>query len=289
MRNLIVIFFLHFSLWNFSQEITNIHFVQEGKMINIYYDLTGEGNYEVKVYCSQDGGNNWGNPLIQVTGAVGKDLNPGVGKKIIWDVLVEKEALQGDIKFKVEALSPDFTDEAGTFIDIRDRKTYKWVKIGNQIWMAENLNFSKGVWSRCYDDKNSNCITYGRLYNWKTAKNACPAGWYLPSDAEWMTLITSLGDESFAGGKMKESGTQHWIFPNTNATNESGFTALPGGAVNMNIDGDFDGIGKEGHFWSSYKSDVEGALEFRISYNDDDLKNEYQNTQNEFSVRCVKD
>ncbi len=126
----------------FSQEITNIHFEQQGKMINIYYDLSGEGTYEVNVYCSQDGGKNWGNQLIKVSGDVGKEQKAGIGKKVVWDALAEWEKLEGDIIFKIEAL-PEQKGE--TFTDVRDGKTYKYVKIGEQVWMAQNLNYGKYI------------------------------------------------------------------------------------------------------------------------------------------------
>ncbi len=190
-----------------SQEITNIRFEQAGKMINVYYDLTGECSYEVKLYYSPDGGKNWGNPLINVSGDIGNSQEAGFGKKIIWDVLAEKESLQGEIKFKVEAVGSDFTEDAGIFTDHRDGKCYKWIKIGSQIWMAENLNYLSSSGSWCYDDLISNCNIYGRLYDWETAMTACPIGWHLPSSEEWESLTLYLGGKKVAGGKMKETGT----------------------------------------------------------------------------------
>ena len=256
-------------------------------MVNIYYNLAGDAIYEVKVYCSQDGGINWGNPLKHVSGDVGKDQIAGQKKKIIWNVLSDRSSLDGDIVFKVEVLNQNFNGEAGTFTDFRDGKNYKWVKIGNQIWMAENLNYSKVSWSQCYDEEKSNCNTYGRLYYWKHAIKICPQGWHLPSDSEWMTLVTFLGGESVAGGKMKEAGTSHWNFPNAGATNSGGFNALPGGKMYGNISS--DAMGGECHFWSSYKSDTKGSLEFWISSGDDDFKNEFRGEKDGFSVRCLKD
>ena len=81
----------------------------------------------------------------------------------------------------------------GTFTDSRDGNTYKWIEIGNQIWMAENLNFhaNSGCW--VYDNNPENADTYGRLYNWETARNVCPDGWHLPSDNEWKELEVYLG------------------------------------------------------------------------------------------------
>jgi len=87
-----------------AQEIGNLHFEQEGKMIFIYYDLKGENNFDIKLYCSQDGGKTWGQPLNKAIGAVGKDQNAGYFKMIKWDVLAEKERLQGNVVFKIEAI-----------------------------------------------------------------------------------------------------------------------------------------------------------------------------------------
>jgi len=270
-----------------SQEITNIHFEQKGKKINIYYDLSGEGTYEIKAYCSQDGGNSWGSALNNVTGSIGIDQLAGQGKIITWDVLTEHEKLVGNVAFKVEALTLQLNGNSGTFTDLRDGKNYKWVKIGDQIWMAENLNYSKVAWSRCYEENKSNCEIYGRLYDWKSAKTACPTGWHLPSDEDWMKLIIFLGGESVAGGNVKETGASHWRFPNVKATNTSGFTALPGGMMDM--DGIFYGLGTEAHFWSSYKNKAETAVEFQISQSDGEFRYSFQNVFHYLTVRCLKD
>jgi len=134
-----------------------------------------------------------------------------------------------------------------------DGNSYKTIKIGNQIWMAENLkttHYANGdaipdgtgagdisgetdpkYWFAYVDDLN-NVTTYGRLYTWYTvidSRNVCPDGWHVPTDTEWTTLTDYLGGTSVAGGKLKETGTTHWTTPNTGATNETGFTALPGG------------------------------------------------------------
>lgn len=142
-----------------------------------------------------------------------------------------------------------FSQSTGTFIDHRDGKSYKTVVIGTQIWMAENLNFETISGSWVYKNDPANEIIYGRLYLWETAQKVCPAGWHLPSEKEWNELRTFLGENSIVGGKLKEEGIAHWNSPNKGATNETGFSGLPGGYRNQNKG--FHAIGKYGQWWSS--------------------------------------
>lgn len=174
-----------------------------------------------------------------------------------------------------------------TFTDARDGKTYKTVKIGSQMWMAENLGYkaSNGCW--IYDNKQSNVATFGYLYNWETAKNVCPKDWHLPSDAEWSTLITYLGGETVAGGKLKETGTIIWYSPNTRATNESGFTALPSGSRD-NKDGKFYNIGVEGDWWSSTEGSATSAIIRGVNYDNSSVASGSLDKLIGFSVRCIK-
>jgi uncharacterized protein (TIGR02145 family) len=135
----------------------------------------------------------------------------------------------------------------GSFTDTRDGKVYNTVRIGEQTWMVENLNYTPATGnSWCYDNSTANCNIYGRLYDWNTALTACPSGWHLPSDAEWTELTTYLGGISVAGGKMKS--TTGWSSPNTTATNESRFSGLPGG---YRYDGSFYELGSKSYWWSS--------------------------------------
>lgn len=177
----------------------------------------------------------------------------------------------------------------GTFTDERDGKTYKTVKIGTQTWMAENLAYeaSSGCWA--YDNNPSNVKTYGYLFNWETAKNVCPKGWHLPTDAEWTVLTTYLGGKDVAGGKLKEISTTHWNNPNIGATNESGFTALPTGV--RNNDGAFESIGSGGIWWSSteFNNYPRNAWYMGVDDRHSDVSRDDADKALSFSVRCVRD
>lgn len=172
-----------------------------------------------------------------------------------------------------------------SFTDIRDGKVYKKVQIGTQEWMAENLNYSTGN-SWCYDNNPSNCNVYGRLYDWETAKTACPSGWHLPSDAEWTTLTSFLGGEAVAGGKMKSTNA-FWEAPNAGATNSSCWSGLPGGL--RYGDGVFNAIGSLGSWWSSTEGSTLDAWYSRLGYSSSAFVRYYFYKSNGFSVRCLRD
>jgi len=201
-----------------------------------------------------------------------------------------------------------------------DGNTYFTVKIGEQCWMAQNLKVThyrngdpipnvtddtewEDLTTGAYCDYNNdegNVATYGRLYNWYAvvdSRNIAPAGWHVPSDDELKQLEMYLGmsqaeadsagwrgtDE---GGKLKETGTTHWAPPNTGATNESGFSALPGGyRVSY---GSFGDMGHYAYFWSSTEDSSDGAWYRPLSYSDSQV-GRYLSKRGGFSVRCVKD
>ncbi len=180
-----------------------------------------------------------------------------------------------------------------------DLNYYKVVTIGTQTWMAENLNFVTADGSWCYDGKDSNCNTYGRLYNWETAKKVCPDDWHLPTDEEWKELERHLGmsvkeSEKKAyqgtgkGGKLKETGLTHWMAPNEGSTNESGFSALPGGC--RAYLGGYYNVGNYAHFWSSTENSSNYAWNRLLSYSKSEVnRSNYFNKEIGFSVRCVRD
>jgi len=194
----------------------------------------------------------------------------------------------------------DTNGNYGIFVDNRDGKSYKTVKIGNQVWMAENLNYDAEIDGYFYEYHASNGITYGRLYNWKTAKKVCPAGWHLPSDTEWKELEMYLGMSKSevdntrrgadVGGKLKEAGTAHWTHwgrSNSGATNESGFTALPGGY--RHAFGTFANMGYMGCFWSSTEDNYGNARFRKLTFGYENISRAWSNKRNCYSVRCIKD
>jgi uncharacterized protein (TIGR02145 family) len=210
--------------------------------------------------------------------------------------------------------------------------SYKVAKIGDQVWMAENLkatHYADGTalvdatgvfepWENTttkyyywYNDDIANKNIYGALYNWAAIMNGagssdaspsgvqgiCPNGWHLPSDAEWKTLELELGmSESDvnseqhrfgAGDKLRETGTTHWDSPNTAATNESGFTALPGGLINSWRGS--EALGVNAYFWTTTEvSDYSSHVYFRDIHGDNDVYRHHRGKVDGMSVRCVK-
>ena len=176
-----------------------------------------------------------------------------------------------------------FAATHGTLVDKRDGKKYKTVKIGDQTWMAENLNEkTEGSW--CYEDKELNCQKYGRLYNWDAAKSACPAGWHLPSKGEFEALFVAVGGKDVAGMKLKS--TSDWK-ENGNGDDAFGYSALPAG--NRLNNGYYRNEGYYASFWSSSEDDSYLAYYMGLYYGSDNADPNYDSKNDGFSVRCLKD
>jgi uncharacterized protein (TIGR02145 family) len=204
------------------------------------------------------------------------------------------------------------------FIDSRDGQSYQTVQIGDQCWMAENLNIgtringssnqtNNGTIEKyCYNNFEAQCDIYGGLYQWNEmmgysttpgVQGICPEGWHLPTDAEWCALeqevdptisCSSTGWHGVdGGGKLKETGTTHWNSPNTGATNSSGFTALPGGY--RSTGGSFYYAGNYGYWWSSSELDASDAWSRSLYYDRAQVSRYYYGKSRGFSVRCLKD
>lgn len=205
----------------------------------------------------------------------------------------------------------------GTMTDSRDKKVYKTVKIGDQIWMAENLNYADSVKtpsllnrSWCFDNDSKNCAVVGRFYTWSAVidsvmlndggngvdcgfgktctipakvQGICPDGWHLPTQTEWKILITKVGDDSTAGRILKsQTGWEH----GSNGTDAFGFSALPAG---YRIGKDLFNIGFDTKFWSASENDSSGAYSLYLVYESDGARLVGSYKADAFSVRCLKD
>jgi len=268
---LFLLCFVFFPFILFSQSISNVQHRQDGERIIITYDMDSEMPLDITVYLSTDGGKSFSNsPLRSISGDVGREVRPGNGKQITWNVFSEMDMLYGDVAFRIKGYS-----KFGIFTDSRDGKKYKTVKIGNQTWMAENLNYYTSSGSWCYGDNSSNCDQYGRLYNWETAKRVAPYGWHLPSKSEWESLLRNCGGEGAnAYNQMIPGGS-------------SGFTALFGGYRFDN--GNFSLIGNYAGFWSSSEDSKGNAWECSVDSGYKKAGLDGSNEGSGYSVRCVKD
>jgi len=216
-----------------------------------------------------------------------------------------------------------FSGDSGTFSDKRDGTIYNWVRIGGQIWMAENLAYLPSVnkvrdgsedtgkendsfyYVYGYDGEDvlaakatNNYQIYGVLYNGNAAINACPDGWHLPSDNEWKQLEKHLGmaDDQIIlknvwrgtdeGGKLKESGTTHWLSPNYGATNETGFSGLPAGT---RVTTSFEYLGDLCIWWTSTPQSETWLYDRSVRYDISTIFRSYTHNLAGKSVRCIKD
>lgn len=204
----------------------------------------------------------------------------------------------------------DDDDDNTTKVKDIDGNTYNTVTIGTQTWMVGNLKTTKysngdpipnvinandwtalstGAYANYANDAN-NSKTYGRLYNWYAVmddRNLCPTGWHVPSNAEWTTLVTSLGGQAVAGGKLKEPGTTHWSSPNTGADNENVFKALPGGI--RGVGGAYSNKGDYGYFWTTTQSSTYYSWYRYLYYLGAEITSSSEDHRSGLSVRCVKD
>jgi uncharacterized protein (TIGR02145 family) len=183
----------------------------------------------------------------------------------------------------------------GTFTDPRDGRAYRTVKIGDQVWMAENLAFDYAG-SKVYGNDLGNLAKYGRLYTWEQAKRACPPGWHLPSNKEWDKLMRyadgtsgteSPYDSPTAGKylKAKEGWNAHEIYGK--GTDDFGFSALPGGFGSS--DGYFYRVGGSGYWWSSNEDYSNYAYSRYMLYSIEYARWSSDSKDYLFSVRCLQD
>ena len=218
---------------------------------------------------------------------------------------------------KEARLNPEIAYDSMT--DPRNGQIYKTVKIGDQVWMAENLNYADSIKtpsligkSWCYANKAENCAVTGRLYTWTaaidsvklatdaddpqdcgsgkectlpdTVQGICPPGWHLPEKKEWDTLLTKVGGEATA---LKVLKSQTGWFHDGNGSDDVGFSALPAGDRINN--GNFFDIGKLAGFWSASETDYNYAKALDLGYCSNYAALGYYNKSFGFSVRCLKD
>jgi uncharacterized protein (TIGR02145 family) len=215
--------------------------------------------------------------------------------------------------FLIHSCKKDDGNSIDNSIKDGEGNVYTSVTIGTQVWMAENLKTTKyndgtaipnvinnADWinlitdSYCWynNDPSNYKATFGALYNWYAVNTGklCPKGWHVPTDTEWTTLTTSLGGEFVAGGKLKETGATHWTTPNTGATNETGFTAMPGGTRGLGI---YNFIGEYGYWWSSTENSGTTthtqAWYSGMYYFSTDAYRISGSKRNGVSVRCIRD
>jgi len=219
-----------------------------------------------------------------------------------------------DVVIEVDCILTDCweggSDTTDVCVDI-DGNVYETVLIGEQLWMAENLKVThysdgseipnitnNGDWGSLttgaygyYDDDPAHQVTYGNLYNWYTvddSRGVCPEGWHVPSDNDYTILTDYLGGLNVAGGKMKEIGLDHWNSPNDGATNESGFTGLPGGARGSSS-GSYQNMGNYGSFWSSSEYEGNDAWTRILNYDNSNGSRYIGSERIGFSIRCLGD
>ncbi len=250
--------------------IQNVDFTQKGEKIYISYDLQGQGKYWLSLYYSMNNGASWEGPVESIREDL-SEVRPGTGKQITWNVLEDRDWLIAEnLKIKIKEQPNE-----GTFTDSRDGQTYKWIRIGDQVWMVENLNYDAGHGCWCYDDNSRNCDQYGHLYNWETAKRVCPDGWHLPSKSEFETLLDRYGGKGEqAYNALKRGGS-------------SGISVLLGGSRGSN--GRFYYLGARGSFWSSSGYTSKCAWYLRIRSSSKVATMYYRDESAGRSVRCLQD
>jgi uncharacterized protein (TIGR02145 family) len=266
---------------------------------------------DLEVRWDFDGDGNWDTDYDQSKTSICQYPTPGS-----YSVILDVKDGGGLIDTETKTVTVTLPGES--FIDNRDGHIYSYKTIGTQTWMAENLAWLPSVSPSSAGSETSsyyyiygyegtstdaakttaNYTTFGVLYNWVAAKTACPTGWHLPDDAEWKVLEKNQGmsdsdadaegwrSSGTVGGKLKESGTTHWLSPNTGATNTSGFTALPGG-YRLN-GGGFSLLDNDAIFCAASGYDALRTWFRNVDYHHDGVYRGYDSKGGGVSVRCLK-
>ena len=280
--------------------------------VSAFTALNESGHIETIVYFWQDCDGEWGGSAVEdcageCNGSAKEDCAGECNGTTVEDCNGDCDgtAFENECDYCVGGNTGLVENYCGTVTDV-DGNSYESIIIGNQVWMAENLkvihfrngeSLTAGLSSThglsaytVYDNDETNADTYGYLYNWYAvtdSRNIAPEGWHVPTNDEWQTLVDYLGGSSVAGGKLKEADTTHWYSPNTGATNESGFTALPGGFGNYS--GPFNYMGSIAWFWSSTFWQIDDAYHRRLHFDDSDVTQSGLTRRHGISIRCVKD
>ncbi len=253
-----------------AQSITDVVAKQNVNSVIITYNLQCDGDANISLFVSEKGDDSFAGPLKNVSGDVGSGIKSG-SRTIIWNALSEQEMVAGDkVLFRVVGV-PKF----GNLTDNRDNKTYKTVRIGDQIIMAENLNYNRGA-NWCYNNDIENCNRYGRLYDWETSKNICPSGWHLPNKEEFESLLQNAGS----------SGSS--TFNSVVTGGSCGFSALFGGYRDKYET--YLNFGANAYFWSSVPNGTDNAWHLSIGskYMGANMMGNLDK-QCGISVRCFRD
>lgn len=273
-----------FALQSKAQKVSNVTATQNGKQIIVSYKIEGgyaDRVYSPTLYYSTNGGADF-NKCKSTKANRGK---PNQTNQITWNVTNDLDYFgKENIVFKVNAYG--FWNYVKGTATIGGR-TYKTIKIGQQEWMAQNLNYDVGYGCYCYENKQPNCNKYGKLYTWAAAKLAAAEiiGWHLSSDTEWTQLENLLGGSSNAGKKLKS--TSGWK-NSGNGTNSSGFSALAGGyrygGGRFCLD-----MGSYVGFWTASTGSSSRAWRRYLSCDDSEVSRDNDYEDSGYSVRLVRD
>lgn len=221
---------------------------------------------------------------------------------LVCDIVVRQLFIPQDRQEDTGPFNPLLT--YGEITDTRDGKTYKTIDIGGQMWLAENMAYASATGSWCWNDDSASCDEYGKLYDWAAAQDACPAGWSLPSDEDWKTLVRhidpaaqfrddwwedSLASDTAGAGLKATTGWGGSDDPDTGATNETGWSALPGGFRGSYGD-NYGSLGYYGYWWTAtaYDEYLTEAWIYSLDYRNSSVFRETMVPEVGYSVRCLK-
>jgi uncharacterized protein (TIGR02145 family) len=274
----------------------------------IYGDLNTQFSFALAGNTPEQGTGVW----TLLSGNDGVIDDPGDANSIFTGTIGNSYTLRWTIKTDCDSTYDELSiysfENCGLLTDSRDGKIYQTVKIDTMCWMAQNLNIGTRIDGSvnqadnaviekyCYNDDEVNCDIYGGLYQWNELmqydtllkiQGICPDGWHIPSNGEWQVLSNLVGGNAVSGGKMKESGYEHWSQPNTGATNSFGFTAIPAGNRYFS-GGVFYSLGVSASFWTSSKDGSTNAWRRSILSNNVALYQSSYSRNYGFSLRCIK-